>query len=114
MTDDKTIEMVRFVHRGMRLDVLPGRAHIVRDLLDKASRPAKWKRKPVGAKYFAFPRFTPGETTTAEYVDQFDKLNHLAPVESQRIDRPAPMLDPALPEVWEEMDEEQLPEWLTP
>jgi hypothetical protein len=102
-------------HYAATITTSAGRSHIVRDLLDKASKPAKWKRKPIGSNYFAIPRFEPGETTTADYVKQFDSLNKLRPVESQRIDRPAPMLDPALPELWKEMDvEPDLPDWLAP
>ena len=93
-------------HYPATITTKAGRAHIVRNLLDKASKPAKWKRKPIGSKYFDIPRFKPGDTT-AKYVKQFDNLHNLAPVESQRIDRPAPMLDPMLPEVWEEMEPEE-------
>jgi hypothetical protein len=118
MITEKTIEMVRFTHCGMTLETLPHRTQVIRNLLDKASKPAKWRR-PRFTEKRVFPQFEPG-MTTAEYITEYHKINESrcgpggnyngvnlkATPYTTDLDRPAPMLDPTLPELWEDLDAE--------
>lgn len=112
---------------SIKLTTLPERSHIVRDAVDKAPR-GKYKRSRLGEKR-VFPVFEPGMTTRA-YIDQYHEMNksrsggsaakwghigvNLKPVVyTTALDRPAPMLDPALPEMWEDIDApDDMPDWL--
>ena len=102
----KTVTFVYdvFVCAGMKWTVKPERnGYLLVEKINRASRPQKWKQ-PEHVEQTMFPDFKPG-MTTAQYVAHFDNMNNLKHThEPVEWDRPAPMLDPALPEVWEDIE----------
>jgi hypothetical protein len=98
--------MIEFTHDTTRYTVKPENAQEYRRL---AANPPKIKRK-VDAKNDSmkrgYPVFEPG-MTTADYVSQYASLNSRLLLKGEGFtfaDRPAPMLDPSIPEVLEELD----------
>lgn len=89
--------------RGVAL-VLPTRAQWLRDALAKLKPLRPWKLTSVRAGLIRhFPQFTLG-MLTGDYVRQYVNANHKLHLHAldhvcERFDEPAPMLDPALPEV---------------
>ena len=114
--------MITINHNRATLTVQPENAESTRELLalidkSKGRRGRKFskyqidddgKRRIVGPGSMGrnYPTFTPG-MSTADYVARYALLNaslSLAKVTYTHADRPAPMLDPAQPEVIEETD----------
>lgn len=105
--------MITITHNRARLIVHPEHAEQTRELLaivdkSKGKRGRKLPRDKGQAKHDSskrhFPAFEPG-MSTREYLRQYAVLNahvHLLPVsDAFDHDRPAPMLDPSIPEVEE-------------
>ncbi len=91
-------------HHSIKLTVLQGRSHIVRDQLDKlaARKPAKYKFPKASVKGYRFPY---SFESTADYVRQFEKINNLkSTLIPEHWEHRYAQLDPALPEMWEEID----------
>jgi hypothetical protein len=105
--------MITITHNRATFTVKPENAEPTRELLalidkSKGRKGAKLPRPRKEAKFDSmkrqYPPFYPG-MTTAEYVSDYMGRNghvHLAPVDYTHADRPAPMLDPSIPEVMEE------------
>ena len=104
--------MITITHNRATLTVHPEHAEQTRELLaivdkSKGRRGRKLPKDKVNPKLNSmsrfYPTFTPGMSTT-EYVKlyalQNDRL-HLVKVNYEHADRPAPMLDPSIPEVEE-------------
>lgn len=105
--------MITITHGRATFTVQPDNAqavHANNALVDKSKGrkgpklpKAKGNPKHDSMKRF-YPVFEPG-MSTREYLRQYAILNahvHLLPVNSISHDRPAPMLDPSIPEVVEE------------
>lgn len=104
--------MVIIKHKRATLTVQPENAEPTRELLalidkSKGRRGRKLPKDKGHPKHNSMSRFYPvfhAGMTTAEYVKlyalQNDRL-HLAKVNYMHADRPAPMLDPSIPEVEE-------------
>ena len=110
--------MVIIKHARATLTVKPENAQATYDLLalidkTKGKRGVKLTRDKGNPKHDSskryFPAFEPG-MSTGEYLRQYAVLNahvHLLPVsDAFDHDRPAPMLDPSIPEVVEELCEQ--------
>jgi hypothetical protein len=98
--------MIEFTHATTRYTVKPENAQEYRRL---AVNPPKIKRK-ADAKNDSmrrgYPEFYAGMTTD-DYVSQYASLNARLLLKGEGFtfaDRPAPMLDPSIPEVFEELD----------
>lgn len=103
--------MITISHNRATLTVQPENAESTRELLaliDKSKgRKGRKFKKSTDPKHNSmsryYPAFEPG-MTTAEYIKRYtlqhDRL-HLAKVNYTHADRPAPMLDPSIPEVEE-------------
>lgn len=109
----KEIEMITFTHDTTRYTVRPENAQAIRAL---AAKPPKLKIK-VDRRFDSmrrhYPKFYAGLTTTADYVAEHASINDhllLSPWKFEHADRPAPMLDAATPEVWEEENPDYVPE----
>jgi hypothetical protein len=107
--------MITFTHDTTRFTVKPENAQEYRKL---AAKPPAIKRK-IDPKHNAmrrdYPEFHPG-MTTADYVSQYAGLNSrllLTGTDFVFTDRAAPMLDPSIPEVLEELDPDYVPEFLS-
>ena len=107
--------MIEFTQGTTRFTVQPENAQEYRKL---AAKPPAIKRK-VDAKHSAmrrdYPKFYAG-MTTAEYVSQYAALNSRLLLKCEGFtfaDRVAPMLDPSIPEVLEELDPDHVPEFLS-
>ena len=103
--------MITITHNRATLTVQPEHAESTRELLaliDKSNgRKGRKFKKSTDPKHNSMSRFYPvfhAGMRTAEYVKlyalQNDRL-HLAKVNYTHADRPAPMLDPSIPEVEE-------------
>lgn len=112
--------MITITHGRATLTVLPEHAEPTRDLLaliDKSkgvkgrkfAKDKAQKREHDSSKR-SYPDFYPG-MTTADYISAYNKLNAYLFVGAYaedkiltytHADRPAPMLDPSIPEVVEE------------
>jgi hypothetical protein len=98
--------MIEFTHATTRYTVKPENAQEYRRL---AANPPKIKRKVDrnhDAMRRSYPIFEPGMTTD-DYVSQFNGLNSrllLTPWNYDNVSGVAPMLDPSIPEVLEELD----------
>jgi len=107
--------MITFTHDTTRFTVKPENAQEYRRL---AAKPPTIKRK-VDRNHDAMRRDYPGfyaGMTTAEYVNQYAGLNSrllLTGTDFIFSDRAAPMLDPSIPEVLEELDPDYVPEFLS-
>ena len=96
--------MIEFTHETTRYKVKPENAQKIRAALAK---PKKYTCEAHKAAKRGFPVFVAG-MLTADYVRQFNgqfegaqhKVNH----DCANFYKPAPMLDPTQPEVWEESD----------
>lgn len=96
--------MIEFTHETTRYKVKPENAQKIRAL---ATKPKKYTCEAHKAVKRGFPVFVAG-MSTADYVRQFNgqfdgvqiKIAHDCP----NFYKPAPMLDPTQPEVWEEAD----------
>ena len=110
--------MVIIKHARATFRVKPEHAQSTYDLLaiidkTKGKSGAKLTR-PKGidkhdSRKRAFPQFNPACMLTSDYVTAYAALNHarlhLAPLKIEpTVDRPAPMLDPTVPEVVMEVD----------
>lgn len=104
--------MITISHNRATLTVQPENAEPTRELLaliDKTKgRKGRKFKKSTDPKHNSMSRFYPvfyAGMSTAEYVKlyalQNDRL-HLAEVNYEHADRPAPVLDPSIPEVTEE------------
>ena len=98
--------MIEFTHATTRYTVKPENAQEYRRL---AAKPPAIKRK-VDRNHDAtrrdYPQFYAG-MTTADYVTQYASLNARLLLKGEEFtfaDRAAPMLDPSIPEVLEELD----------
>ena len=106
--------MITITHNRARLTVHPEHAEQTRELLalidkSKGRKGRKLPKDKEHPKHNSMSRFYPvfhAGMSTAEYVKlyalQNDRL-HLAKVNYKHADRPAPMLDPSTPEVFEEL-----------
>ena len=107
--------MITITHARATFRVKPEHAQATHDLLalidkTKGKRGVKLARDKGNPKHDSskryFPAFEPG-MSTGEYLRQYAVLNahvHLLPVsDAFDHDRPAPMLDPTVPEVLEEL-----------
>jgi len=111
--------MITITHNRARLTVHPEHAEQTRELLaivdkSKGKKGRKFsryqidddgKRRIVGLGSMGrfYPTFTAG-MSTSDYVARYAALNghlHLAKVNYEHTDRPAPELDPSIPEVEE-------------
>ncbi len=104
--------MITISHNRATLTVQPQNAESTRELLalidkSKGRKGRKFPKDKGHPKHNSMSRFYPAfhaGMTTAEYVKlyalQNDRL-HLAKVNYEHADRPAPMLDPSIPEVEE-------------
>ena len=104
--------MITITHKTAILTVQPEHAESTRELLalidkSKGRKGRKLPRDKGQAKHDSskrhFPTFAAG-MSTADYVARYAALNghlHLAKVNYEHADRPAPMLDPSIPEVEE-------------
>ena len=110
--------MITINHARATLTVKPEHAQTTYDLLalidkSKGKKGRKLARDKGNPKHYSskryFPAFEPG-MSTGEYLRQYAVLNahvHLLPVsDAFDHDRPAPMLDPSIPEVVEELCEQ--------
>jgi hypothetical protein len=107
--------MIEFTHATTRYTVKPENAQEYRRL---AAKPPAIKRK-VDPKHNAmrrdYPEFYAG-MTTADYVSQYASLNTRLLLKGEGFtfaDRAAPMLDPSIPEVLEELDPDYVPDFLS-
>jgi hypothetical protein len=98
--------MIEFTHATTRYTVKPENAQEYRRL---AAKPPAIRRK-VDRNHDAmrrgYPEFYAGMTTD-DYVSQYASLNARLLLKGEGFtfaDRPAPMLDPSIPEVFEELD----------
>ena len=98
--------MIEFTHATTRYTVKPENAQEYRK---QAANPPKIKRK-VDRNHDAtrrdYPQFYAG-MTTADYLTQYASLNARLLLKGEGFtfaDRAAPMLDPSIPEVLEELD----------
>ena len=104
--------MITITHEKATFTVKPENAEQTRELLaliDK-SKGRKGRKLPKAKGHVKhdsskrhFPAFAAG-MSTADYVARYAALNghlHLAKVDYAHADRPAPMLDPTIPEVEE-------------
>jgi hypothetical protein len=98
--------MIEFTHATTRYTVKPENAQEYRK---QAANPPKIKRK-VDRNHDAmrrdYPQFYAG-MTTADYLTQYASLNSRLLLKGEGFtfaDRAAPMLDPSIPEVLEELD----------
>jgi hypothetical protein len=104
--------MITITHGKAALTVQPQNAEQTRELLalidkSKGRKGRKLPKDKGHAKHNSmarlYPVFTPG-MATSEYVKLYALQNdriHLAKVDYEHADRPAPMLDPSIPEVEE-------------
>ena len=104
--------MITITHGRATLTVQPENAQAVHDLLalvdkSKGRKGRKFPKIRSNPKHESmrryYPVFEPG-MTTAEYVKLYALQNdqlHLSKVSYTHADRPAPMLDPSIPEVEE-------------
>jgi hypothetical protein len=104
--------MITITHNRATFTVKPENAEPTRELLalidkSKGRKGAKLTRPKGHAKHDSskrhFPTFAAG-MSTADYVARYAALNghlNLAKVDYEHADRPAPMLDPSIPEVQE-------------
>ena len=93
-------------HHAIKLTVLQDRSHIVRDQFDKlaARKPVKYKFPKASVKGYRFPY---SFKSTADYVRQFEKMNNLVATPTpEQWEHGFASLDPALPEMWEEIVDE--------
>jgi hypothetical protein len=108
--------MIKFTHATTRYTVQPENAQAYRAALGK---PAKHKSVALSSKNLTrqYPAFLAGHTTTAEYVrafqSQFDGMQHPIKHDCPNYYAPAPMLDPSIPEVLEELDPDYVPDFLS-
>jgi hypothetical protein len=108
--------MIEFTHATTRYTVLPENAQAYRAALGK---PAKHKPVALSSKNLTrqYPAFLAGHTTTADYVrafqSQFDGMQHPIKHDCPNYHAPAPMLDPSIPEVVEELDPDYVPQALS-
>jgi hypothetical protein len=99
--------MIEFTHATTRYTVKPENAQAYRAALGK---PAKHKPVALSSKNLTrqYPAFLAGHTTTAEYIrafqSQFDGMQHPIKHDCPNYYAPAPMMDPSIPEVLEELD----------
>ena len=108
--------MIEFTHGTTRYKVKPENAQNYRKL---AAKPPAIKRK-IDRSHDAtrrdYPQFYVG-MTTADYVSQYAALNSRLLLKGEGftfVDRAAPMLDAAQPEVLEELDADYVtPAWTT-
>jgi hypothetical protein len=108
--------MIEFTHATTRYTVKPENAQEYRAALNKTA-----KHKPVATSSKnltrQYPAFLAGCTTTADYVSrfqsQFDGVQHKIQHGCVNYHAPAPMLDPSIPEVLEEMDPDYVPQALS-
>jgi hypothetical protein len=107
--------MIEFTHATTRYTVKPENAQEYRRL---AAKPPAIKRK-VDRNHDAmrrdYPQFYAG-MATADYVSQYAGLNSRLLLKGEGFtfaDRAAPMLDPSIPEVLEEMDPDYVPQALS-
>lgn len=105
--------MINIQHETARISCTEANAPMYRAIID-SGKPRKFK-KSVDRKHDNlrrdYPTFVPGMTTD-EYIEQYAQLNsrlHFIPVEFTHADRAAPMLDPTVPEVLEELDPDYVP-----
>lgn len=106
--------MIEFTHATTRYTVKPENAQEYRRL---AAKPPAIKRK-IDRNHDAtrrdYPQFHAG-MTTAEYVSQYAAFNSRLLLKGEGFtfaDRAAPMLDPSMPEVLEELDPDYVPDFL--
>jgi hypothetical protein len=96
--------MITITHGKATFTVKPEHAEPTRELLaliDKTKGRKGRKLKKSTPARRQYPAFTPG-MRTADYVRQYAALNKpMVPVTYIHADRPAPILDPAQPEVEE-------------
>jgi hypothetical protein len=107
--------MINFTQETTRYTVKPENAQEYRRL---AAKPPAIKRK-VDRNHDAmrrdYPQFYAG-MTTADYVSQYASLNSRLLLKGEGFtfaDRAAPMLDPSIPEVLEELDPDYVPQALS-
>jgi hypothetical protein len=107
--------MIEFTHATTRYTVKPENAQEYRRL---AAKPPAIKRnasaKGDGLRR-GYPQFYAG-MTTAEYVSQFQSQfdkHHPIKHDCPNYHAPAPMLDPSIPEVLEELDPDYVPQALS-
>lgn len=109
-----TDKRITFTHGRMQCCVQPANVQRVRDALFELDR-AKPKKPKLGkVNDTNYPVFTPG-MLTSYYVGEFLKMNVGNGTGEQRLkftfaERAAPMLDPLVPEVIEEVD----PDYVAP
>ena len=107
--------MIEFTHATTRYTVKPENAQEYRRL---AAKPPAIKRKVDrnhDAMRRSYPIFEPGMTTD-DYVSLFIGLNSrllLTPWNYDNVSGVAPMLDPSIPEVLEELDPDYVPDFLS-
>jgi hypothetical protein len=102
--------MITITHNRATFTVQPQNAEPTRELLalidkSKGRKGRKLPKDKGQAKHDSskrhFPAFEPG-MSTADYVARYAALNghlHISNVDYEHADRPAPMLDPTIPEV---------------
>lgn len=104
--------MITINHHRATLTVQPENAEPTRELLalidkSKGARGRKFKKESATRNGSSMSRSYPvlyAGLTTAQYVARYAEMNghlHLAKVDYTHADRPAPMLDPSIPEVEE-------------
>jgi len=105
--------MINIQYETARISCTEANAPIYRAIID-SGKPRKFK-KSIDRKHDNlrrdYPTFVPG-MTTGEYLKQYEELNsrlHLTPVEFTHANRAAPMLDPTVPEVSEDLDPDYVP-----
>lgn len=105
--------MIQFTHEGTRYTCKPETALKLRELLAK---PKKHKPAAHAAVKRSFPTFVQG-MTTAEYValfnSQMDNLFKPFPLSCENYHKPAPMLDPSIPDCVEDENPDYVPEFLS-
>lgn len=105
--------MITITHGRATFTVQPETAQAVHDLLalidkSKGRKGRKLPKNKGNPKFDSmkrhYPPFFPGMSTAAYISDYFNRNAHvhLSPVDYTHADRPAPMLDPSIPEVVEE------------
>jgi hypothetical protein len=107
-------KMITLTHNRATFTVKPEHAEPTRELLalidkSKGRKGRKLPKDKGNPKHDSskryFPAFEPG-MSTADYVARYAALNghlHLAKMDYEHADRPAPELDPTVPEVVEEL-----------
>ena len=99
--------MITLTHKTATFTLLPENAEPTRALLavidkSKGRKGRKLRRETAARRQY--PVFTSG-MSTAEYVRRYAALNTpMVPVTYEHADRPAPQLDPTIPEVTEETE----------